>query len=90
MNTDPSAVAFETVKYGVENNADVIIVDTAGRHTKVNLMADFLKSNAPLKSAARRPLRSIVGADGSTGQNALVQAREFHQSHRGICRPSPN
>jgi fused signal recognition particle receptor len=44
MNTDPSAVAFDAVKAGVDQQADIIIIDTAGRlHTKVNLMADSRK-----------------------------------------------
>jgi fused signal recognition particle receptor len=79
MNTDPSAVAFETVKYGVENNADVIIVDTAGRlHTKVNLMAELSKIKRAIeKVLPAGPHEVLLVLDGSTGQNALVQAREF-------------
>jgi fused signal recognition particle receptor len=79
MNTDPSAVAFETVKYGVENNADVIIVDTAGRlHTKVNLMAELSKIKRAIeKVLPEAPHEVLLVLDGSTGQNALVQAREF-------------
>lgn len=79
MNTDPSAVAFETVKYGVENNADVIIVDTAGRlHTKVNLMAELSKIKRAIeKVLPSGPHEVLLVLDGSTGQNALVQAREF-------------
>jgi len=79
MNTDPSAVAFETVKFGVENNADVIIVDTAGRlHTKVNLMAELSKIKRAIeKVLPAGPHEVLLVLDGSTGQNALVQAREF-------------
>ncbi|HQQ99160.1 MAG TPA: signal recognition particle-docking protein FtsY [Cyclobacteriaceae bacterium] len=79
MNTDPSAVAFETVKYGVETNADVIIVDTAGRlHTKVNLMAELSKIKRAIeKVLPTGPHEVLLVLDGSTGQNALVQAREF-------------
>ncbi len=79
MNTDPSAVAFETVKFGVENGADVIIVDTAGRlHTKVNLMAELSKIKRAIeKVLPAGPHEVLLVLDGSTGQNALVQAREF-------------
>lgn len=79
MNTDPSAVAFDTVKEGVEKGADVIIIDTAGRlHTKVNLMAELTKIKRVMqKVIPDAPHEVLLVLDGSTGQNAMVQAREF-------------
>ena len=79
MNTDPSAVAFDAVKYGVENNADVVIIDTAGRlHTKVNLMNELTKIRRVVqKFIEDAPHEILLVLDGSTGQNAMVQAREF-------------
>ncbi len=79
MNTDPSAVAFETLQAGVEQNADVIIIDTAGRlHTKVNLMNELSKIKRVMqKVIADAPHEVLLVLDGSTGQNAMVQAREF-------------
>ncbi len=79
MNTDPSAVAFETLQAGVEQNADVIIIDTAGRlHTKVNLMNELSKIKRVMqKIIPDAPHEVLLVLDGSTGQNAMVQAREF-------------
>ncbi len=79
MNTDPSAVAFETLQAGVEQNADVIIIDTAGRlHTKVNLMNELTKIKRVMqKVVPDAPHEVLLVLDGSTGQNAMVQAREF-------------
>ncbi len=79
MNTDPSAVAFEAVQAGVAQNADVIIIDTAGRlHTKVNLMSELTKIKRVMqKVVPDAPHDVMLVLDGSTGQNAMVQAREF-------------
>jgi fused signal recognition particle receptor len=79
MNTDPSAVAFDAIKEGVEQNADVIIIDTAGRlHTKVNLMAELTKIKRVMqKVIPDAPHEVLLVLDGSTGQNAVIQAREF-------------
>ncbi len=79
MNTDPSAVAFDTVKEGVDQHADVIIIDTAGRlHTKVNLMAELTKIKRVMqKVIPDAPHEVLLVLDGSTGQNAMVQATEF-------------
>jgi fused signal recognition particle receptor len=79
MNTDPSAVAFEAVKEGSEQNADVIIIDTAGRlHTKINLMAELTKIKRVMQKVIDdAPHEVLLVLDGSTGQNAVVQAREF-------------
>jgi fused signal recognition particle receptor len=79
MNTDPSAVAFDTVKEGVDQQMDVIIIDTAGRlHTKVNLMAELTKIKRVMqKVIPDAPHEVLLVLDGSTGQNAIVQATEF-------------
>ncbi len=79
MNTDPSAVAFDTIQEGVTKQVDVIIIDTAGRlHTKVNLMAELTKIKRVMqKVIADAPHEVLLVLDGSTGQNALIQAKEF-------------
>lgn len=79
MNTDPSAVAFDAVQEGVNQNADIVIVDTAGRlHTKVNLMNELTKIKRVMqKVVADAPHEVLLVLDGSTGQNATIQAREF-------------
>ncbi|HEX8037684.1 MAG TPA: signal recognition particle-docking protein FtsY [Chryseosolibacter sp.] len=79
MNTDPSAVAYDAVKEAVDKRADVVIIDTAGRlHTKVNLMNELSKIRRVMqKLIADAPHEVLLVLDGSTGQNATVQAREF-------------
>jgi fused signal recognition particle receptor len=79
MNTDPSAVAFDTVRAAVEQAADVVLIDTAGRlHTKVNLMQELSKIRRVVqKVIPDAPHEVLLVLDGSTGQNAVVQAREF-------------
>ena len=79
MNTDPSAVAFDAIKKGIEMNADVVIIDTAGRlHTKVNLMNELTKIKRVMqKMLPDAPHDVMLVLDGSTGQNAVIQAREF-------------
>lgn len=79
MNTDPSAVAFDAVKKAVDEKADVVIIDTAGRlHTKVNLMNELTKIKRVIqKFIETAPHEVLLVLDGSTGQNAIIQAREF-------------
>ncbi|GAA5036272.1 signal recognition particle receptor FtsY [Marivirga lumbricoides] len=79
MNTDPASVAFDAAKKGVEENADIVIIDTAGRlHTKVNLMNELTKIKRVIqKFVPEAPHEVLLVLDGSTGQNALIQAREF-------------
>ena len=79
MNTDPSAVAFEAAQKGAEENADVVIIDTAGRlHTKGNLMNELTKiKNVVKKFIPEAPHDVMLVLDGSTGQNAFIQATEF-------------
>jgi len=87
MNTDPSAVAYDAVEYGLKENADVIIIDTAGRlHTKVNLMAELSKIKRVMqKVIPDAPHDVMLVLDGSTGQNAVVQAREFTKATDVTC-----
>ncbi len=79
MNTDPASVAFDAVKQAVEMNADVVIIDTAGRlHNKVNLMNELTKIKRVVqKFIPEAPHDVMLVLDGSTGQNAFVQATEF-------------
>lgn len=79
MNTDPASVAFDAAKYGVDNHADVVIIDTAGRlHTKVNLMNELTKIKKVIQRfIPEAPHEVLLVLDGSTGQNAFIQAREF-------------
>ena len=79
MNTDPSAVAFEAAQKGVEEKADVVIIDTAGRlHTKINLMNELSKIKKVVqKFIPEAPHDVMLVLDGSTGQNAFIQATEF-------------
>ena len=79
MNTDPASVAFDAVKQGMEEGADVVIIDTAGRlHNKVNLMNELSKIKRVIqKFVPEAPHEVMLVLDGSTGQNAVNQAREF-------------
>ncbi|MBO3270165.1 MULTISPECIES: signal recognition particle-docking protein FtsY [Hymenobacter] len=79
MNTDPASVAYDAVKKGVEMQADVVIIDTAGRlHNKVNLMNELSKIKRVMqKVIPDAPHEVLLVLDGSTGQNAFLQAKEF-------------
>jgi fused signal recognition particle receptor len=79
MGTDPSAVAFATIEKGVAEGHDVIIVDTAGRlHNKVNLMNELSKIKRVMqKIIPDAPHEVLLVLDGSTGQNAFEQAKQF-------------
>ena len=78
---DPAAVAFDGVSAARSRQADVLIVDTAGRlHTKVNLMEELKKVRRTLaKQDATAPHETLLVLDATTGQNALAQARQFHE-----------
>ena len=82
MNTDPAAVAYETVKIGGEQGHDVIIVDTAGRlQTKKNLMAELGKIKRSMgKVLEGAPHEVLLVLDASTGQNAISQATAFTEA----------
>ncbi|MCC5929343.1 MAG: signal recognition particle-docking protein FtsY [Cyclobacteriaceae bacterium] len=79
MYTDPASVAYDAVKQGLEQKADIIIIDTAGRlHTKINLMNELTKIRRVIqKLLPDAPHEVLLVLDGSTGQNAVIQAREF-------------
>ncbi|MEM0994943.1 MAG: signal recognition particle-docking protein FtsY [Bacteroidota bacterium] len=79
MNTDPAAVAYETVKAAIDGGHDVAIIDTAGRlHTKINLMKELSKIKRSMnKSMAGAPHEVMLVLDASTGQNAIEQAKHF-------------
>lgn len=82
MNADPASVAFDAVKAGAEQNADVVIVDTAGRlHNKVNLMNELSKIKRTMgKVVEGAPHEVLLVLDASTGQNAFQQAKAFTEA----------
>ena len=79
MGSDPASVAFDTVKSAVAKDADVVLVDTAGRlHNRVDLMNELTKiRNVMRKVIPDAPHEVLLVLDGSTGQNAFQQAKEF-------------
>ncbi len=79
MNTDPAAVAYETVNYALEMNLDIAIIDTAGRlHTKKYLMEELSKIKRSVdKRLPGAPHDVLLVLDASTGQNAIEQAKRF-------------
>ncbi|MDD2225497.1 MAG: signal recognition particle-docking protein FtsY [Dysgonamonadaceae bacterium] len=79
MGSDPASVAFDTISSAKANNADVVIIDTAGRlHTKTNLMNELTKiKNVMGKIVPDAPHEVLLVLDGSTGQNAFEQAKHF-------------
>jgi fused signal recognition particle receptor len=87
MNSDPSAVAFDAVSAGLAQGVDVIIIDTAGRlHTKINLMLELSRIKRVIqKVIPDAPHDVLLVLDGSTGQNAVVQAREFTKATEVTC-----
>ena len=79
MGADPASVAFDTLSSAKANNADVVIIDTAGRlHNKINLMNELTKiKNVMSKVIPDTPNEVLLVLDGSTGQNAFEQAKQF-------------
>ncbi|WP_299014180.1 signal recognition particle-docking protein FtsY [uncultured Polaribacter sp.] len=79
MGSDPASVAFDTLKSAVNQNADVVIIDTAGRlHNKVNLMNELTKIKRVMQKVVdNSPHDVLLVLDGSTGQNAFEQAKQF-------------
>jgi fused signal recognition particle receptor len=79
MGSDPASVAFDTLESGVSQDADVVIIDTAGRlHNKVNLMNELTKIKRVMqKVVGDAPHDVLLVLDGSTGQNAFEQAKQF-------------
>lgn len=82
MNADPAAVAFDAVNMGKARNADVVIIDTAGRlHNKINLMNELSKIKRVMqKVIPDAPHEILLVLDASTGQNAIEQCRQFTQA----------
>ena len=81
-NADPAAVAYDSVEAAIARNADIVLVDTAGRlHTKVNLMKELVKIKSTIaKKLHGAPHETMIVLDATTGQNALSQAQLFNQS----------
>jgi fused signal recognition particle receptor len=79
MGADPASVAFDTLSSAKANGADVVIIDTAGRlHNKVNLMNELTKIKQVMrKIMPDAPHDVLLVLDGSTGQNAFEQAKQF-------------
>lgn len=79
MGSDPASVAFDTLQHAVAQNADVVIIDTAGRlHNKVGLMQELSKIKRVMdKIVPNAPHEVLLVLDGSTGQNAFEQAKQF-------------
>ena len=82
MGSDPASVAFDTVKSAVAKDADVVLIDTAGRlHNRVDLMNELTKIRNVIKRVVPdAPHEVLLVLDSSTGQNAFIQAREFSKA----------
>ena len=82
MGADPASVAYDTVRSAVAKNADVVIIDTAGRlHNRIDLMNELTKiRNVMRKVVPDAPHEVLLVLDGSTGQNAFQQAKEFSRA----------
>lgn len=82
MGSDPASVAFDTVKSAVAKDADVVLIDTAGRlHNRIDLMNELTKiRNVMRKVVPDAPHEVLLVLDGSTGQNAFQQAKEFSRA----------
>ena len=87
MGSDPASVAFDTLKSAVSQNADVVIIDTAGRlHNKVNLMNELTKIKRVMQKVFEdAPHDVLLVFDGSTGQNAFEQAKQFTKATEVSC-----
>jgi fused signal recognition particle receptor len=87
MGSDPASVAFDTLQSAVTQNADVVIIDTAGRlHNKVNLMAELTKVKRVMQKVVEdAPHDVLLVLDGSTGQNAFEQAKQFTAATEVSC-----
>ncbi|CAN5438448.1 signal recognition particle-docking protein FtsY [soil metagenome] len=79
MGADPASVAFDTLNSAITKNIDVVIIDTAGRlHNKVNLMNELTKIKTVMKKVVKdAPHEVLLVLDGSTGQNAIEQCKQF-------------
>jgi fused signal recognition particle receptor len=86
QGSDPSAVAFDALQAAIARDVDVLIIDTAGRlHTKDNLMEELKKIKRTLsKQITDTPHETLIVLDGTTGQNAMTQAKIFHETLDGL------
>ncbi len=87
MGSDPASVAFDTLQSAVAQNADIVIIDTAGRlHNKINLMNELTKvKTCDAKGIPNTPNDVMLVLDGSTGQNAFEQAKQFTAATEVSC-----
>ena len=87
MGSDPASVAFDTLQSAVAQDADIVIIDTAGRlHNKINLMNELTKVKRVMqKVVADTPNDVMLVLDGSTGQNAFEQAKQFTAATEVTC-----
>lgn len=87
MGSDPASVAFDTLQSAVSQNADIVIIDTAGRlHNKINLMNELTKVKRVMqKVLPDAPHDVMLVIDGSTGQNAFEQAKQFTAATEVTC-----
>ncbi len=87
MGSDPASVAFDTLQSAVAQNADIVIIDTAGRlHNKVNLMNELTKVKRVMQKVVEdTPNDVLLVLDGSTGQNAFEQAKQFTAATEVTC-----
>lgn len=87
MGSDPASVAFDTLQSAVAQNADVVIIDTAGRlHNKVGLMNELSKVKKVMQKVVEHaPSDVLLVLDGSTGQNAFEQAKQFTAATEVTC-----
>ncbi|MXN91815.1 signal recognition particle-docking protein FtsY [Flavobacterium sp. Sd200] len=87
MGSDPASVAFDTLQSAVSQNADVVIIDTAGRlHNKINLMNELTKVKRVMQKVVDdAPHDVLLVLDGSTGQNAFEQAKQFTAATEVTC-----
>lgn len=77
---DPASVAYETLQHAKDVNADMVLIDTAGRlHTSLNLMEELEKISRVVRDNASVPVFTVLVMDATTGQNGLVQAKEFNK-----------
>ena len=88
MGSDPASVAFDTLSSAKANGADVVIIDTAGRlHNKINLMNELTKiKNVMKKVVPDAPHEVLLVLDGSTGQNAFEQAKQFTAATEAVTK----
>ncbi len=87
MNSDPAAVAYETVQHAMNSDADIVLIDTAGRlHTKLYLMKELSKIKGSInKKLPGAPHEVMLVLDATTGQNAIEQATKFTEATDVTC-----